>query len=162
ALRTVLVVTREQFRPLVVAERASGFGDFGQFPEVVLPGRRRSEEDEHGRGFVSVVAERVYAVARHVKEVARPRTDPLRAVVETDRAGDHVEGLREGLVEMRVRAASARRQTPLEEAELTVGHDAGRDEAGRRTSAVVDLLDVGGRTETRRRRRAFRVRTCRV
>jgi hypothetical protein len=79
------------------------------------------KQDEHRRGFAGLVAEGVDAACGYVQEVAGSGVEPPVAVVQQDRAGQHVERLGDAPVEVRVWAAAGAEEIPPVQTELTVG-----------------------------------------
>ena len=68
-------MAEEERGPVVLAHGFPSRG-VGEGLEVVLPGRPRREEQEHGRRLARFVPEAVDAPDRHVEEVARTGVDP--------------------------------------------------------------------------------------
>src|SRR5262245_13873728 len=99
----ILVVPGPQRDPLLTEQRAPGRGYLGQLLEVALPWRAGREQDEHGGIGVAVVVEAVDAALRDVEEVTGLGIYPLGAVEQFDGAFEDVEGLGEGLVDVRRR-----------------------------------------------------------
>src|SRR5436190_13764273 len=132
----VLVVAGPHLDPLLVRQLASGRTDLGELAEVLLPGRAGREQDKHPGGHTALVGERVNPALRDVEEIALHRVDPGFPVEEPDGALDDVEGLGEGLVEVRVGAAARPGHVPLEQAILAVGRRARRGKHDVRTGRV--------------------------
>src|SRR4051812_32016062 len=70
------VVAEIELLPFLRGERAARHADLGEGLEVRLTRGARGEEDQHRGGLAGLVAERVDAALRHVKEVSGLRVDP--------------------------------------------------------------------------------------
>src|SRR5271166_3174015 len=91
--------------PFLLRQLASGRTDLGEFGEVLLARRAGREQDEHPGWRTTVVGEGVYPALRDIEEITLHRVDPGLPVEEPDGALHDIEGLREGLVKVRIGAA---------------------------------------------------------
>src|SRR5690349_22675361 len=114
----VLVVASPQHDPVLIGQGASGRADRGELLKVFLAGRAWREQDEHPGGRTALVGEGVNPAGRNVKKIALRRVDPGFPVEEPDGALHDIEGLGEGLVEVRIGATGRPRHVPLEQAVL--------------------------------------------
>ena len=109
--------------------------------EVVLAGRAGSEQHQHRRRRVGLVAEAVDAAGRNVEEVVGAAVDPVVAVVQLDRAGQHEERLGHRAVEVRAGPAAVRGDVDAVQAVVA---------AGRLLVGQVVVLDQAERVVVRR------------
>src|SRR6266550_5033265 len=145
----VLVVAGPHLDPFLFRQLASGRTDVGELLEILLAGRAGREQDEHPGRRTALVGEGVDPALRDVEEVALHRVDPGLPVEEPDGALHDVEGLGEGLVEMRVGAPARPGHVPLEQAILTVGRRARGGEHDVRTRRVCYRRHLAAWTVTR-------------
>src|SRR5688500_14128775 len=111
-----LVVSGVEGGQLCGGEGPAAAAQLGHLQEELLTGDGRGGEDQEGGPLVAVVAEAVRAPLADECVVTRVERRPGSRVVDGEPAGEHVEGLGEGLVEVRRSARAVRGHVVLDEA----------------------------------------------